>query len=87
MAFHSATVAASRTPRDVVERQAGVLQHADEDEAAERLRPVPALARLAIVGRQQAVALVVPHGGGGHAGSAATSPIVSSGVVHADHLT
>ena len=69
MAFHSCDVEpAPRMPLDVVERQPGVLEHADEDEQAERARPVPALARPPLVGHQQAAALVVAHRGRGHAG-------------------
>src|SRR5215472_15383632 len=54
---------------DLVEGQAYVLHHADEDEAAERFDPVPALPRLPRIGAQQAASLVVADGRGGDTSS------------------
>ena len=52
---------------DVLERQAGVLEHADEHEPAQRLGPVAALPGPPGVGIEQAAPLVEPHGRGRHA--------------------
>jgi hypothetical protein len=66
---------------DLIEGQADVLHHADEDQTAQRFGPVPALPRLARVGAEQAASLVVAEGGGGDMGRWATPPIViSSGI-------
>ena len=55
---------------DVVERQSRVLEHLDEDQSPQRRRAVPALARLAPVGIEQAAAFVVADARGRHAGLA-----------------
>ena len=55
---------------DLVQGQAEVLHHADEDKAAERLGPVPALPRLPRIGAEQAAPLVVADRGGGYPGAA-----------------
>ena len=54
---------------DLVEGQAYIPHHADEDEPAERLRPVPALTILPSVGIQQAASFVVADGRGRDLGS------------------
>ena len=55
---------------DVIEGKAGVLQHPDEDEAAERLGPVPPLPGAPLIGAKQATPLVVADGRGGDVGPA-----------------
>jgi hypothetical protein len=53
---------------DLVESQAGLLQHADEDEPPECLSSIAALTGMPGVGAEQALAFVVPDGGGGDVG-------------------
>src|SRR3546814_19560751 len=59
---------------DLVEGQAGVLQHPYEDQPAQRRLCVAALASLAGVGGQEAAALVGAHGGGIHASAGSALP-------------
>ena len=51
---------------DFLEGQAGLLQHANEDESAQSLGSVAALAGLASVWAEQPLTFVVADGGGGH---------------------
>src|SRR4051794_11796587 len=51
--------------RDLVERETGVLEHADEHQPTQRRFAVAALPGLASVGLDQAAALVVAHGRSG----------------------
>ena len=55
-------------PVDLVQRQTGVLQHADEYESAKRLGAVTALSGLPDVRGQETSALVVANRGGGDLG-------------------
>jgi hypothetical protein len=50
---------------DLVEGQAGVLEHADEDKPAEGLGSIAPLARLAGVWTEESLTFVVAHDGGG----------------------
>jgi hypothetical protein len=71
---------------DVVERQAGVLQHADEDQPSERIDSVPSLPRDSDGGSQETSALVVAHGGGGNTG-ADRDLADGKELIHTTHLT
>jgi hypothetical protein len=54
----------AENPVDLIQGQTSLLQHPDEDEPAEGLSPVAALARMSGVGPEQPLAFVVPDGGG-----------------------
>ena len=52
---------------DLIEVEAGVLEHADEHEPSDRLGPIPALARHPGIRVHQAPTFVVPDRRGGEA--------------------
>lgn len=72
---------------DVVERQAGVLEHADEHEPAQRLDPVATLSGTTGVRGEQALPLVEPDRRGRHTGASRDLADGQQVVVHATTLT
>lgn len=68
--------------RDVLECQAGVLEHADEYQSAKRLDPIPALSGSTGIRGEQASAFVEPDGRRRHAGTSSDIPDGQQGFVH-----